>query len=789
MLILALGIGATTAMFTVTNTVLLKPLGYREPGRLVTIMFRVPQFSKQLSTVPVNAQHYQLWRDHARTIGEIGMVGPSSHILSGRGESVQVGGAHISPNFFHLLGVQPVLGRSFSNGEDQAGRDHVAIVSHRFWQEKLGGRSDVLGQQIRFDGEPFQIIGVMPADLLFPSGRQLSDLTVMPEHADYWAPLVFSKDDLDSPLGNMNFVAIARLKPGATVARALADVTALEKVIAKSFPEPVKLDPVVRPLQRAMARDFRLPLLILMGAVGAVLLIVCINLMNLMLVRSTAHRREWAIRLAVGAALRDVLRGAFLESLLLAFAGGALGTILSAWLLDLVRLKAPLDLPRVDELVLDPTALGFALAATIGSALLFGLWPAWRAARVDPQEALQSSGRTSSEGRKGHRAGKILVMAEVAISTVLLLSAGLLVRSFASTLSVNPGFDLQHVLTVRINLPPEKYRQDASIQSFYRQLENRANSMPGVRAAGLISDLPLTGENNNNPATAGDRAAPPIAEWQMTNYRSASSNYFQAAEIPLKAGKPFEERDGNRTEVMISDNLAARLWPRQNAVGRPLRIYSIKSALKVVGVVGSVHAASLTQPPTMMVYFPDWQRRDRDMSLIVRTQGDPGRLAATVRKAVFGLEPEAAIPKIETMRQVLAASVGQQRFQTILLALFAFAALVLACLGIYGVLAFATARRTAEIGIRMALGARPNQILEAILETGMTPVSVGVIAGLFASAALARVMQNLLFQVKALDPYMYLGTAAVLLGTAALACFIPARRAARLNPVEALRHE
>jgi len=380
-------------------------------------------------------------------------------------------------------------------------------------------------------------------------------------------------------------------------------------------------------------------------------------------------------------------------------------------------------------------------------------------------------------------------MAEVAISTVLVLSAGLLVRSFASTLNVDPGLDVQHVLTVRINLPAEKYRQDPNIQSFYRQLEDKVSSMAGVRAAGTISDLPLTGENNNNPVSAGDRPAPPIAQWQITNYRSASSNYFKAAGIPLKAGKPFEERDGNQTEVMISDNLAARLWPGQNAAGRRLRIYGDKSLLKVVGVVGSVHAASLTQPPTVMVYFPDWRRNDLEMSLVVRTQGDPDRLAAAIPKTVFALEPEAAIPKIQTMHQVMAASFAQQRFQTILLALFALAALLLACLGIYGVLAFATARRTAEIGIRMALGARPSQILQAILQSGITPVVIGVVAGLFVSAGLARVMQDLLFQVRALDPLMYLGTAAVLLVVAALACFIPARRAARLNPVEALHHE
>ncbi len=787
-LILTLGIGATTAMFSITRTVLLKPLAYRDPARLVTIQFSVPQFSKLSSTVPVNAQHYQLWRDRARTIAEVGLLGPDSRILSGRGESVQVSGARVSANFFHLLGVQPIMGRSFSKGEDQAGRAQVVVISHRFWQEKLGGRRDALGQKLLLDGKPFQVIGAMPTAFPFPRGRQLSDFEQLPEHADYWTPLVFSKNDLEAPLGNMDYLAIARLKPGTTPARALSEMNSLEKVIAKTFPAPVEIDPVVRPLQQAMARDVRLPLLVLMGAVGAVLLIVCINLMNLMMVRATAQRREWAIRLAVGAAMKDILRGAFLESLLLALAGGALGSLLAAWLLQLVRLKAPIDLPRVDELQLDPASLGFVLLVSLGSALLFGLWPGWRAARVDPQEALQSSGRTTSEGRQGQRAGKILVALEVALSTVLLLSAGLLVRSFAAILRVNPGTDVQHVLTMRINLPPEKYQQDARIHSFYCELQNKASSIPGVRAAGLVSDLPLTGENNENPVSAGDRAAPPLTEWQLTNYRSASTAYFKAAGIPLQAGSVFKEHAGDITEVVISENVAARLWPHESAIGKPLRIFG-SNLFNVVGVVGSVHAASLEQSPTMMVYVPDWRRDDRDMSLVVRTQNEPNKLSAAIRKRVVALEPEAAIPKIETMSEVVAASVAPQRFQVILLGAFALAALLLACLGIYGVLAFATGRRTAEFGIRMALGARPAQILRSTLSGGMVPVLLGITTGLLASAALARVIQNLLFQVHALDPVMYLGTAALLILVAALACFVPARRAARLDPMTALRHD
>jgi putative ABC transport system permease protein len=566
--------------------------------------------------------------------------------------------------------------------------------------------------------------------------------------------------------------------------------TSLEKVISKRYPEPVELDPMVRPLQAAMAREVRLPLLILMAAVSAVLLIVCINLMNLIMVRATAQRRDWAIRLAMGAGAGDLLRIAFMESLSLSLAGAALGSLLTFWLLQLTKRKAPVDLPRIDELALDPSALIFALGASIATALLFGLWPAWRASRIDPQEALQSSGRTSSESRRGHRTGKLLVAAEVTLSTVLLLAAGLLLRSFVMILGVNPGLNVQHLLTVRINLPPDKYQRYQDTASFYRRLEEQVRAMPSVQRAGLVSDLPVTTDNNNNPATAGDRPIPPITQWPMTSYRFASSGYFQAAGIPLKEGRIFEERDSETPEVVISDNLASRLWPGKSAVGRPLKEYGAPHLLKVVGVVGAVHSAALTEDPTRIIYFPNWQQfAARDMLLFVRSAAEPASLASAIRRTIFHLEPQAAIPFIQTMKQVVASSLAQRRFEVALLAAFASAALLLACMGIYGVLAFATSRRTSEIGIRMALGARPAQILESTLRQGLMPVLAGIVAGLCLASAFARIFQSLLFQVRALDPVIYAGTSLALLAVATLACLIPARRAARLNPVEALRHE
>jgi predicted permease len=786
--ILALGIGATTAMFSITQTVLLKPLPYRDPERLVTVLFRVPSFSKQISTVPVNAQHYQLWRDHARALQEVTMIGTTSAILSGAGEPEHVKGARVSANFFHLVGVEPGVGRSFTSGEDEPGRDHVVIVSNHFWRHELAGRGDILGKKILLDGQPYQVIGIMPAGFLFPRGAQLSDVVEMPDRAEYWVPLAFTPSDLSSPIQNMDFIAIARLRRGVTLGQAGADLAALEGTIEKRLPQPIKIDPVIHPLQQLMSREVRLPLLMLMSAVAAVLLIVCINMMNLMMVRAIAKRREWAIQLAVGARARDVLGGALSESLLLALPAAVTGSLLAAWLLELVRLYGPVNLPRIDDLSLDGTTLLFALGISGASAILFGIWPAWRAAQADPQNALQSSGRSTSESGTARSAGKLLVTTEVALSTVLLLAAGLLLRSFVAMLDVDPGVNTRNLLTARINLPPNQYKTDSSIHSFYERLVERVNYLPGVEAAGTVSTLPITPEDNNNPVIAGDRAAPPIAQWPIVHIHSASGGYFKAAGIVVEEGRPFEPRDGKTMEVVISSNLAARLWPGVSAVGRPLEFFPSKHVATVVGVAGSVRASSLTEEPGMSVYLPDWLQADADMSLVVRTAGKEN-LAAAVRRTIRELEPQAAVPELETMRQIVENSVAAQRFQLTLLLGFAAAALVLASLGIYGVLAFATARRTSEIGLRMALGAEPKQILAATLGTGMAPVLIGIAGGLCVSAGLSRVLQGLLFEVRALDPLVYVVTSAALLFVAVLACLIPAQRAAALSPVEALRHE
>ncbi len=789
--ILTLGIGATTAMFSITNTVLFKPLQYRDPGQLASLMIRVPAFEQWAAKVPLNAYQYQFFKQHSGTLRQIALIGPSSGILSGVGKPTAVQGVRVTPDLFDLLGVQPRFGRGFLPQEAEEGNNQVVVLSDVLWHHQFNADPHVLGRKIRLDSREYQVVGITAPDFPFPGGRQLCDIEPLPEQAQYWIPLAFTKADLAATQGDMNYMGLVRLMPGLSIEQVSAELTANMQEIVKGLPHAVPMYPVLEPLRVSLTSGVRQPLLFLFSAVALVLLIVCINLMNLTLVRATARRREWAVRLAMGAGLRQLIRDALAESFVLSIAGGLSGSILAAWLLALVRTTAPFGLPRVDELHINPEVLAFALGASIFSAVFFGLWPAWRSTKIDPQETLQSSGRTITEGRKGHRLGRTLVAAEVALSVVVLLGTGLLIHSFVRVLQVNPGVRVQHLMVAGLQLPPNEYKAD-QINEFYHRLLDRISKVPGVQQAGITSELPLTSSNNNGPMTAADRPMPPITQWPMANQIWASPSYFKASGIPLKDGRVFRESDGKQHVVVISENLAARLWPHESAVGHLLKGYpgvGNNEPYRVIGVVGVVHGASLTSQAENMTYSPDWQNPSTGMALVVRSTGDSGSVAGAIRSVVARLDPRIPVSDIRPMRDLVDSSVAQRRFQLFILMAFAGMALLLACLGIYGVLSFNVGQRTGEIGIRMALGARPEQVRGLILRQGMLPVLAGLMVGLLASAASGRLVQSLLFGVKALDPLTYVVTSAVLLSVAMLACFIPARRAARLNPLEALRNE
>jgi predicted permease len=789
--ILALGIGSTTAMFGVARTVLFKPLAFKKPTQLCVVTLRVPAYADKYPELPVSAAHYRPWKTQSHTLQDVAFMTQRGATLSGRGEAEHVVGLNVNSNIFSMLGVAPALGPGFAGDEEKREREDVVVVSDRLWRRKLSADPNIIGQKLLLNGKPYQVVGVMPADLPLPRASQLMSIATEPLDTDFWRPLIFKKEELAQPLGDMNLQVIGRMAEGVSAPQAQAELNGLEQQFKKDFPPGVMLEVRVAALQQKIAGDVRRPLLILLAAVGLVLLVVCLNLMNLTLVRALSRRRQWAIRLAMGASQGALVRETFLESLVLSVTGGALGCLLAEWLLVLVRANAPATLPRVDELTLDWPAATIAVISAAGSALLFGLWPAWRASHIDPQEALRTSSRSMTEGRGGHRLGQILVAAEVALSVVLLLGAGLLLRSFVNTMNVNPGVTVEHMVTATVKLPPDHYKSSTQVASFYANLLDRLRQSPGIEEAGVTSTLPVTGEDNVSILAPCDGPKRPMTEWPATNFRQVSPRYFRASGTPIKSGRDFTAADVNAKVVILSESAVARLFQSGSPLSRTVCLTGEDkpAPMRVIGVVGDVRAGSLRDKPAPTAYVPDWGQFGNDMALTVRTRGEARPVINGIRSTVAQLDAGVPVTQIRTMEDVVSESVAAARFQLVLLGTFAGAAVLLACLGIYGVLAFTVGRRTSEIGIRMALGAWPAHVRWTILMQGMLPVGAGLVVGFGLSLALGRVVESLLFGLHALDPLTYIGAAVASLSAAALACLAPADRAARLNPVDALRTE
>ena len=789
--ILALGIGATTAMFGVARTVLFKPLAFKKPTQLCVVSLRVPAYADKYPELPVSAAHYNPWKNQSHTLQDVAFMTQRGATLSGHGDTEHVVGLNVNSNIFSMLGVSPALGPGFAGDEEKRRREDVVVLSDRLWRRKLSANPNIIGQKVLLNGKPYEVVGVMPADLPLPRASQLMSIATEPLDTDFWRPLIFKKEELAQPLGDMNLQVIGRMAEGVSVPQAQAELNGLEQQFKKDFPPGVMLEVRVATLQEKMSGDVRRPLLILLAAVALVLLVVCLNLMNLTLVRALSRRRQWAIRLAMGASQSALIGETFLESLVLSITGGALGCLLAEWLLVLVRANAPATLPRVDELTLDLPALAIAVTSAVCSALLFGLWPAWRASHIDPQEALRASSRSMTEGRGGHRMGQVLVAAEVALSVVLLLGAGLLLRSFVNTMNVNPGVTVEHTVTATVKLPPDRYKSNAQVASFYTSLLDRLRQSPGIEEAGAVSTLPVTGEDNVNILSPCDGPKRPLTEWPATNFRQVSPRYFSASGTPIKAGRDLTPADVNAKVILLSESAVARLFPSGSALGRTVCAAADDKpvARQVIGIVGDVRTASLRDKPSPMAYIPDWGDYGNDMALTVRTRGEARPVINGIRSTVAHLDAGVPVTQIRTMKEVVSESVAAARFQLVLLGAFAAAAVLLACLGIYGVLAFTVGRRTSEIGIRMALGAWPAQVRWAILKQGLLPVVVGLAIGFGLSMALGHVVESLLFGLHALDPSTYAVAAVATLSAAALACLAPADRAARLNPSDALRTE
>ena len=785
---LALGIGANTAVFSVVDSVILRPLAYRNADRLFVIHEVVPKFSHIAPLIPVNAMHFREWRKSTRSLNQLALIGGVTYNLTGSGEPERIPAARVTPSLFPMLGVQAQLGRTFLEAEDQPGRDRVVLLTDELWRRRFAADPGVVGRKIMLDGQPYEIAGVLPASFHFPKLNHLYAMTVAEDRPQLWKPFGLRDNELD-PIGDFNFSCIVQLKPGVSPAQALSELNVMQARIASQFPEKIELRAALVPLQDQMTGRSRTGLELMLAAVAAILLIVCVNIANLLLARATGRRREMAIRSALGAGSGRLVRQALAESLLLSGIGGVLGLAFAYAAIPLILAHAPVDLPRMDEVHPDVRLLLFTVLISALAGVLFGILPAWRFARTDPQEAMRSGARGNTAGRRSGGLRSLLVGLEVGLSAMCLIAGGLLLHSFVKLLHVDRGFEAERIVTVGLNLPGSRYSNLEKRAAFALSLLERVKSLPGVTTAGISNMLPLGGEGNNNLlALEGTNA--PMLDRPLADIRQVNPEYFRTMGIPLRAGRIFSEADRERKIALVSVLTAARLWPGENAIGKRFRQgFDESPLLEVVGVVGDVRGVSLNKAPTLTVYTPYWQRFYGQVSLAVRTAMDPLGASSAIRGAIRQIDPELPIPAFRTMEDIVAESVAERRFQMSLVLLFAVVAMLLASLGIYGVVSYSVAQRTNEMGVRMALGARPAAIRRMVLRQNLLPVAIGLGAGVCASMALGRLLGSLLYGVSAGDPITILGVAGLLSAVAAAATLIPARRATHVDPVTALRYE
>jgi len=789
---LALGIGANTAIFSLVNSILLRQLPFRQPDQLVSVSSRRPATGKYPFTLP----DFIDYRDQNQSLSGIAAYAFWSANLTDQGEPEQLQGLRISANAFELLGVEAVAGRVLAPNDDAPGQQHVAVLSYGLWRRRFGADPQLVGKKLTLNGASYTVVGVLPPQFFFP-------VPALVREAELAVPLAPDADPLRGMRASTNFLrALARLKPGVTREQAEADLTAVAERIRRQYPvaNAQKLGVTLSPLREEVVGSFRLALWVLLGAVGMVLLITCANLANLALARATGRRHEMAIRAAFGATRRRLVQQLGTESLLLALLGAGLGLLLAFYGIDLLLALSPATLPRAGEVGVDFRVLGFTLALSLLAGALFGLAPAWQATRVSLNEELKGSGRGTSGGEQQSRARSLLVVSEIALSVVLLAGAGLLIKSFLRLQAVNPGFEAENALAIRLSLPKAQYFNRAAVTVFYEKLRPRLESLPGVEAVGFVSALPLSGVPYSIPFTIEGRATSPD-EAHRADYRVVDAGYFRALKIPLIEGREFNERDAAETPpvALISQNLARRHWPQGSPLGARLRINDNNQGprpVEVVGVVGDVKHLSLDGEPAPHIYLPVRQAHEDGVAWLTNTQYwllrttvDPLTLSAAARREIQAVDRNAPASNIRTMEQYLAASVAPRRFNLRLLSIFAVAALILAGAGLYGVISHGVAQRKRELGIRIALGARACDVLKLVTGEGMALAFIGVAFGLMAALALTRVMEGLLFGVSATDPLTYMVIALLLMFVALLACYIPARRATKVDPLIALRSE
>ena len=794
-LVLALGIGANTAIFTVVNAVLLRPLPYPGSEQLVMLWETNPRFQIGVDTLPVTHGNFMDWREQNSVFENVSALGAGRWNLTGAGEPERISGASVSPNFFRLMGTEPKLGRAFRDDEEQPGAARVVVISHALWQRRFAGEPDVLGKTMTLDGESYAVIGVAPEGFQFPRAKELPFFVGVAAQTDMWRPMTLGDEFVNKSRANHQLSVIAKLKPGVTRERAQSEMTAIAVRLEQSYPDSNQgIGVKVVPLNEQVVGNVRVALLVLTGAVALVLLIACANVANLLLARSSGRQKEIAIRTALGASRGRVVRQLLTEAVLLSTTAAIAGTLLSLWGIKAMLSLSRDTLPRAYEISVDLKVLGFTVAIALLTSVIFGLTPALQASKINLSESLKEGSRGLSGGRRSNRIRSSLVIAEVALSLVLLIGAGLMIKSLAGLLKVDTGFRPDNTLTMNIALHGSKYPSANQQIAFFQEVTHRVETLPGVQSVGLISSAPLSGGVYAGGFSIEGRTPASEADDLVADRRMISPEYLNSLGIPLLKGRGFTDRDNQASPgvVIVSESWARRFLPAEDPLDKRIKLGgrdSTRPWLSVVGIAGDVRDTAIESDAKPCIYIPYPQFPSSGMTLVVRAGFDPTPLIPSIRDQIWAVDKDQPVTDAKTMDQYVADSVSPRRFNAMLLAIFASLALVLASVGIYGVMAYSVTQRTHEIGIRLALGAESSDVIKLVVGRAMALVVAGVMIGLAGALALTRLMTSLLYGVSATDTVTFAVVSVLLVVVALLASYIPARRATKVDPMIALRCE